>query len=88
MANSVLCLILLIGALSTDEHFRFQISPLALRGIFTCCVGVAYGVGPLVAFLIINYTGDVDTPWAYRTVFCCQFGFAGLVTIFVPFLPE
>lgn len=65
-----------------------QISPLALRGFFTCCVGVAYGIGPLVAFIVINYTGDVDNHWAYRTVFCCQFGFAGVATIFVPFMPE
>ncbi|SPO03444.1 related to maltose permease [Cephalotrichum gorgonifer] len=65
-----------------------EISPLALRGIFTCCVGVAYGLGPLAAFIVINYTGDVETRWAYRAVFCCQFGFAGVATIFVPFMPE
>ncbi|KAJ0424435.1 general substrate transporter [Aspergillus carlsbadensis] len=66
----------------------FMISPLALLGIFTCCIGVAYGLGPLVAFIVIRYTGQLDSRWAYRAVFCAQFGFAGIATIFVPFMPE
>ncbi|KAL2819449.1 general substrate transporter [Aspergillus granulosus] len=65
-----------------------EISPLALRGIFTCCIGVAYGLGPLVAFIVIRYTGNLDSRWAYRAVFCAQFGFAGIATIFFPFMPE
>ncbi|KAL4883348.1 general substrate transporter [Aspergillus karnatakaensis] len=65
-----------------------EISPLALRGIFTCCIGVAYGVGPLVAFIVINYTGNYETRWAYRAVFCAQFGFSAIATIFIPFMPE
>ncbi|KAF4123898.1 Sugar (and other) transporter [Geosmithia morbida] len=65
-----------------------EISPLSLRGIFTCGVGVSYGVGPLVAFIVINYTGEMDSRWAYRTVFCTQFGFAGVAAIFCPFMPE
>lgn len=65
-----------------------KITPLALRGVFTCGVGVAYGIGPLVAFIVINYTGDVATRWAYRTVFCCQWGFAGVALLLIPFMPE
>ncbi|UKZ83265.1 hypothetical protein TrVFT333_011072 [Trichoderma virens FT-333] len=64
------------------------IAPLALRGIFTCCIGVSYGIGPLVAFLIINYTGQVDSRWAYRSVFCSQFGFAAVALVLWPFMPE
>lgn len=65
-----------------------QIAPLALRGVFTCGVGVAYGIGPLVAFIVINYTGNVETRWAYRAVFCAQWGFAGVAFALVPFMPE
>ncbi|KAI3533240.1 maltose permease MAL31, partial [Colletotrichum filicis] len=41
-----------------------------------------------VAFIVINYTGTVESRWAYRTVFCCQFGFAGVSAILWPFMPE
>lgn len=65
-----------------------DIAPLRLRGFFTCFIGVAYGVGPLVAFIVVNYTGQKESRWAYRTVFCCQFGFAAVATAFLPFMPE
>lgn len=51
-------------------------------------IGIAFGIGPLVAFIIVNYTGDVDTRWAYRTVFCCQYGFAAISAMLVFFMPE
>lgn len=59
-----------------------------MRGAFTCGVGVSYGIGPLVALIIIRYTGQVDTAWAYRTVFCAQWGFAAVAILLVPFMPE
>ncbi|KAH7033653.1 alpha glucoside transporter [Microdochium trichocladiopsis] len=65
-----------------------EIAPLALRGVFTVGVGVAYGIGPLLAFIVINYTGTADNAWAYRTVFATQFGFAGVATLLWPFMPE
>lgn len=65
-----------------------ETAPLKLRGIFTCCIGVAYGIGPLVAFIIINYTGSVDSRWAYRTISCSQWGFAAVAPALWPFLPE
>ncbi|KAL6884703.1 maltose permease MAL31 [Trichoderma evansii] len=65
-----------------------EITPLAWRGIFTVCIGVAFGLGPLVAFIVVNFTGDLNSRWAYRVVFCCQFGFAAISTILVPFMPE
>ncbi|RSL94580.1 hypothetical protein CDV31_014251 [Fusarium ambrosium] len=79
----------MIGAVATTMiSYIGEVTPLALRGVFTCCVGVAYGIGPLVAFIVINYTGEVESRWAYRTVFCCQFGFAGVATLLLPFMPE
>lgn len=65
-----------------------ETAPLKLRGILTCCIGVAYGIGPLVAFIIINYTGSVDSRWAYRAIFCSQWGFAAVALALWPFLPE
>ncbi|EXJ75325.1 uncharacterized protein A1O5_02021 [Cladophialophora psammophila CBS 110553] len=66
----------------------FAITPHAWRGIFTVGIGVAFGIGPLLAFIIVNYTGDVDSRWAYRVVFCCQYGFAGVSALLAPFMPE
>jgi MFS family permease len=65
-----------------------EIAPMKLRGIITCCIGVAYGVGPLVAFIIINYTGNVESRWAYRTIFCAQWGFAAVAAALWPWMPE
>ncbi|EQB55952.1 hypothetical protein CGLO_04056 [Colletotrichum gloeosporioides Cg-14] len=79
----------MVGAVGTVMvSYIGEITPLALRGVFTCGVGVAYGIGPLVAFIVINYTGQVQSRWAYRTVFCCQFGFAGVSALLWPFMPE
>ncbi|KAK2041456.1 alpha glucoside transporter, partial [Colletotrichum somersetense] len=79
----------MVGAVGTIMvSYIGEITPLALRGIFTCGVGVGYGIGPLVAFIVVNYTGTTNSRWAYRTVFCCQFGFAGIAAILWPFMPE
>ncbi|KAL7948835.1 general substrate transporter [Trichoderma barbatum] len=80
---------IMVGIIATNMiTYIGEIAPLALRGIFTCCIGVSYGIGPLVAFLIINYTGQVDSRWAYRSVFCSQFGFAAVALLLWPFMPE
>lgn len=42
----------------------------------------------MIAFIVINYTGDIDSSWAYRIVICSQYGFAGVAVILVPFMPE
>jgi SP family general alpha glucoside:H+ symporter-like MFS transporter len=65
-----------------------EITPLALRGLMTCLLALAYTVGPLVCSLILNSTGTATTRWAYRAIFCSQYGFLGIATIFVPFMPE
>lgn len=65
-----------------------EIAPLKLRGILTCFLGVSYGIGPLVAFIIIKYTGNVETRWAYRTIFCSQWGFAAVAAVVWPWMPE
>lgn len=65
-----------------------EISPLALRGLLTCLMALAYTIGPLTASLILNSTGTSTTRWAYRAVFCAQYGFAGVATCFVFFMPE
>ncbi|KAM0323347.1 hypothetical protein ACHAQA_008940 [Verticillium albo-atrum] len=79
----------MVGAVATVMvSYIGEIAPLALRGVFTCGIGVAYGIGPLVAFIVINYTGNVETRWAYRAVFCAQWGFAAVAFALVPFMPE
>ncbi|KAJ3536365.1 hypothetical protein NM208_g6753 [Fusarium decemcellulare] len=65
-----------------------EIAPLAFRGVATCLVGFSYTLGPLVSALIVKYTGTLPNRWAYRSVFCAQFGFAAVVTPFIFFMPE
>lgn len=56
--------------------------------MLTCLSALAYTLGPLVAALIVNDTGTFTNRWAYRAVFCAQYGFAVFATIAVPFMPE
>lgn len=45
-------------------------------------------LGPLMAAIIVNYTGNLDSRWAYRAVFCAQFGLVGFAFFIIGFLPE
>lgn len=75
----------LLGGLLLME---LQVTPLAMRGLFTCLSALAYTLGPLVVALIVNSTGNVPSRWAYRAVFCSQYGFAAVSAIFIWFMPE
>ncbi|KAK3938175.1 general substrate transporter [Diplogelasinospora grovesii] len=77
------------GALaSVTVTYIGEITPLVLRGVFTCLSALSYTLGPLVCALIVNDTGNFDNRWAYRGVFCAQYGFAVFATIGVFFMPE
>ncbi|KAJ4299914.1 hypothetical protein N0V90_005161 [Kalmusia sp. IMI 367209] len=77
------------GALaSVTVTYIGEIAPLALRGMLTCLSALAYTFGPLVVALIVNSTGTYTNRWAYRAVFCAQYGFAAIAAILVPFMPE
>lgn len=65
-----------------------EIVPLPLRGLMTCLIALAYTVGPFTVSLIVNSTGTYTNRWAYRAVFCSQYGFAAVSAIFVWFMPE
>ncbi|KAL4806577.1 general substrate transporter [Aspergillus unguis] len=78
-----------LGALaSVPVTYVGEISPLALRGTFTCLTAMAYCVGPFVVALITNTTGTYTTRWAYRAVFAAQWGFAAVALAFILFMPE
>jgi SP family general alpha glucoside:H+ symporter-like MFS transporter len=47
-----------------------------------------FTLGPLTSAIIVEKTGNFDTRWAYRAVFCAQFAYAGIAAIFVWFMPE
>ena len=66
----------------------YQVVPLALRGLMTCLIALSYTVGPFTVALIVNSTGEYTNRWAYRAVFCSQYGFAGISALFVFFMPE
>ncbi|KAL5331295.1 hypothetical protein ACEPPN_000825 [Leptodophora sp. 'Broadleaf-Isolate-01'] len=65
-----------------------EIVPLALRGLLTAMIAFAYALGPLTAAIIVNSTGTKTNAWAYRAVFCAQYGFCVIAAIFAPFMPE
>ena len=54
----------------------------------TCLVALAFTVGPFTVALIVNSTGTYENRWAYRAVFCSQYGFAAISAIFIPWMPE
>jgi hypothetical protein len=45
-------------------------------------------LAPLTAAVIVNSTGTKTNVWAYRSVFCAQYGFCFVSTVFAPFIPE
>ncbi|RDW63252.1 hypothetical protein BP6252_10797 [Coleophoma cylindrospora] len=65
-----------------------EIAPLALRGLMTAMIAFVYALAPLIVSLIVNSTGTQTTPWAYRTVFITQYGFVGVATLLIPWMPE
>ncbi|KAF2018163.1 general substrate transporter [Aaosphaeria arxii CBS 175.79] len=77
------------GALaSLTVTYIGEIAPLALRGLLTCLSALAYTFGPLTVALIINSIGTYPNRWAYRSVFCAQYGFAAIAALIWPFMPE
>lgn len=78
-----------VGTIQTvSGTYVGEIVPLALRGLMTCLIALAYTVGPFTVSLIVNYTGTFTNRWAYRAVFCSQYGFAGVAALFIFFMPE
>ncbi|KAI5459681.1 putative maltose permease [Mariannaea sp. PMI_226] len=65
-----------------------EIAPLPLRGLMTCLIALSYTLGPFTVALITNSEGDRTDRWAYRAIFCAQYGFAVISAAFVVFMPE
>lgn len=54
----------------------------------TCLIGMSYTLGPFTVALIVNSEGGVDNRWAYRSIFCSQYGFAVIAAAVWFFMPE
>lgn len=54
----------------------------------TCLIALSFTLGPFTVALIVNSTGEYDNRWAYRAVFCSQYGFAAISALFVWRMPE
>ncbi|KAJ3523270.1 hypothetical protein NM208_g12517 [Fusarium decemcellulare] len=74
--------------LSVAVTYVGEVTPMAIRGFFTCLTALMMTLGPLTAAIIVDKTGATESRWAYRAIFCAQFGFAGICIIFAPFMPE
>ncbi|ORY60873.1 uncharacterized protein BCR38DRAFT_411983 [Pseudomassariella vexata] len=74
-----------VGAIaSVTVTYIDEVTPLALRGFFTCLNALAFCLTSLVAVLITNETENFHTRWAYCAVFCARYGFA----VIVWFMPD
>lgn len=65
-----------------------EITPLPLRGVLTAAVPISLIVGALSSALVVNFTGDQTTRWAYRVAFVSGYGFMALAVVILPFMPE
>ncbi|KXJ88807.1 putative maltose permease [Microdochium bolleyi] len=78
-----------IGILqSVGGSYIGEIVPLALRGLTTCLIALAFTLGPFIVALIVNFHGNTGDAWSYRAIFCSQYGFAAIAAAFVFFMPE
>ena len=80
---------LCLGIIQTvGTTYVAELTPLALRGMSTVSVNLAFCIGPFVCYLIANKTSTRADRWAYRAIFCSQWGFAGIAVLIFGFLPE
>ncbi|OAP57753.1 hypothetical protein AYL99_08491 [Fonsecaea erecta] len=65
-----------------------EITPLPLRGVLTAAVPISLITGALSSALVVNFTGNQASRWAYRIAFVSGYGFMGLAAVVLPFMPE
>ncbi|EXJ69699.1 uncharacterized protein A1O5_06770 [Cladophialophora psammophila CBS 110553] len=65
-----------------------EITPLPLRGVLTAAVPISLIIGALSSALVVNFTGDQSTRWAYRIAFVSGYGFMAIAALVLPFMPE
>ncbi|RSH80154.1 hypothetical protein EHS25_007259 [Saitozyma podzolica] len=74
--------------ITTAMTYIGELSPLALRGIFTGAAAIAFTIGPFIQALITNFYGDLPSSWAYKSAFVAQYGVTGIGLLVWPFMPE
>ncbi|SPO04116.1 related to maltose permease [Cephalotrichum gorgonifer] len=65
-----------------------EIAPLAIRGLMTAICAFGFALGPFAVAVTMNFTSTGTTRWAYRAVFCAQYGFLAVGTILCLLMPE
>lgn len=68
--------------------YASEVCPLALRGVLTSCVNIAFVTGQLLANGVIAGTHVLDTHWAYSLPFAVQWIWPAVILIGLPFAPE
>lgn len=80
---------ILLGVIQTiGASYVAELTPLALRGICTTTVNLAFCVGPFICTIVAYFTSTRDDRWSYRGIFCSQWFFAVTASIFLLYLPE
>lgn len=65
-----------------------DISPLAIRASTTGFCNLSQCIGPLICAIMANSTGTWTSDWAWKSLVCAQWGFAGVGFVFQFFMPE
>ncbi|KAK9327392.1 general substrate transporter [Lipomyces starkeyi] len=73
---------------SVGVTYIAEISPMTIRGIATGASNISMCIGPFVCYLISDGLSKRVDRWAYRGIFCAQWGFAGVALLFLFFIPE
>ena len=68
--------------------YASEVCPLALRGVLTSCVNIAFVTGQLLANGVIAGTHVLTSHWAYSLPFAVQWVWPLVILIGLPFAPE
>ncbi|KAJ6006315.1 general substrate transporter [Penicillium sp. IBT 35674x] len=78
-----------IGAfLNICTAYVADISPLAIRASVIGFCNLSQCIGPFVSAIMSYYTSSWDSAWAWKSLICAQWGFAGVALIGQIFMPE
>lgn len=68
--------------------YSSEVSPVALRGILTAFINMAFVIGQFVGQGVVAGTQNRDDKWAYKAPFALQWLWPVILVIGVPFAPE
>lgn len=68
--------------------YASEVCPVALRGILTSYINLAWGIGQLISQCVLNGFVESSSHWSYRIPFAIQWVWPVLLLVLLPFAPE